>query len=121
LMKKLEVGNKIVLNNIFFAFNKATLTEESQAELDRVFKLLEETPKLKIEMSGHTDNIGSASYNHKLSEARAKAVVDYLVKKGIAADRLTYKGYGMTQPVASNDTEDGRRQNRRTEFKVVEK
>ncbi len=121
LLKKLEVGSKIVLNNIFFDFNKATLTDESIAELDRVYKLLEETPKLKIEMSGHTDNIGSASYNQKLSEERAKAVVDYLVRKGISAGRLTYKGYGMTQPVASNDTEEGRQQNRRTEFKVVEK
>jgi outer membrane protein OmpA-like peptidoglycan-associated protein len=121
LLKKLEVGSKIVLNNIFFDFNKATLTDESLAELDRVFKLLEETPKLKIEMSGHTDNIGSASYNQKLSEERAKAVVDYLVRKGIPTDRLTYKGFGMTQPVAPNDTEEGRQQNRRTEFKVVEK
>jgi len=121
LLKRLEVGTKIILNNIFFDFNKATLTDESIAELDRVYKLLEDTPTLKIEMSGHTDNIGSASYNQKLSEERAKAVVDYLVRKGISADRLTYKGYGMTQPVASNDTEDGRQQNRRTEFKVVEK
>ncbi|MCB2221423.1 MAG: OmpA family protein [Bacteroidetes bacterium] len=121
LLKKLEVGSKIVLNNIFFDFNKATLTDESLAELDRVFKLLEETPKLKIEMSGHTDNIGSASYNQKLSEERAKAVVDYLVRKGISSSRLTYKGYGMTQPVASNETAEGRQQNRRTEFKVVEK
>lgn len=121
LLNKLEVGTKIVLNNIFFDFNKATLTEESVAELDRVYKLLDETPSLKIEMSGHTDNIGSASYNQKLSEERAKAVVDYLVRKGIANDRLTFMGYGMTQPVASNDTEEGRQQNRRTEFKVVEK
>ena len=120
-MKKIEVGNKIVLNNIFFDFDKATLRTESAAELDRLATMLTDIPTLKIEISGHTDNIGSAAYNKTLSQNRAKAVVDYLVKKGIAADRLTYKGYGFDQPIASNDTETGRQQNRRTEFKVVSK
>jgi outer membrane protein OmpA-like peptidoglycan-associated protein len=76
---------------------------------------------LNIEISGHTDNIGSAAYNKTLSEDRAKAVVNYLTKKGISADRLTYKGYGFDQPVAPNNTEEGRQQNRRTEFKVLKK
>jgi len=80
-----------------------------------------DTPSLRIEISGHTDNVGSASYNQKLSESRAKAVVDYLLKKGVDASRLEYKGYGFEQPVASNKTEEGRQQNRRTEFKILGK
>ncbi len=121
LLKKVEVGTKIVLNNIFFDFNKSTLRDESVAELDRLYKLLDELPTLKIEISGHTDNIGSASYNQKLSENRAKSVVSYLTGKGIEKQRMIFKGYGFKQPIASNDTETGRQQNRRTEFKVLEK
>jgi len=120
-MKKIEVGNKIVLNNIFFDFDKATLRPESKSELDRLSKMLSDMPTLKIEISGHTDNIGSAAYNKTLSENRAKSVVDYLVNNKIASDRLTYKGYGFDQPIAPNDTKEGRQQNRRTEFKVVSK
>ena len=121
LLNKLAVGTKIILNNIFFDFNKATLRPESVAELDRLYKMLEDIPTLKIEISGHTDNVGSAQYNQQLSENRAKAVVDYLVDKGISNTRLEYKGYGFKQPIAGNDTEQGRQQNRRTEFKVLEK
>ncbi|MBN3035998.1 MAG: OmpA family protein [Bacteroidales bacterium] len=121
LLKKVAVGTRIVLNNIFFDFDKATLRPESTAELDRLFKLLIDVPTLKIEISGHTDNIGSATYNQKLSQERAKSVVDYLLGKGISQNRLTYIGYGFTQPVAPNDTEEGRQLNRRTEFKVLEK
>ena len=121
LLKKLKVGIKIVLNNIFFDFNKATLRTESVAELDRLNKLMTDTPSLKIEISGHTDNVGSASYNQKLSESRAKAVVDYLEKKGVDPSRMEFKGYGFEQPVASNKTEKGRQQNRRTEFKILGK
>lgn len=121
LLQKVEVGIKIVLNNIFFDFNKATLTDESIAELNQLVRLLNETPTLNIEISGHTDNVGSAAYNKTLSENRAKAVVNYLTKKGISADRLEFAGYGFSQPVASNDTEKGRQQNRRTEFKVLKK
>ena len=83
--------------------------------------MMNDFPSLKIELSGHTDNVGSASYNQKLSESRAKSVVDYLIGKGIATTRLVYKGYGFSQPVADNKTEEGRQQNRRTEFKVLEK
>lgn len=121
LMKKIEVGRSIVLNNIFFDFNKATLRSESASELDRLTELMREMPKLKIEISGHTDNVGSAQYNQKLSESRAQAVVDYLIKKGIAKDRLEFKGYGFEQPIATNDTEEGRQMNRRTEFKIISK
>jgi outer membrane protein OmpA-like peptidoglycan-associated protein/tetratricopeptide (TPR) repeat protein len=121
-LKKVEVGSKIVLKNIFFDFGKATLRSDSESELDRLAKLLTDVPTLKIEISGHTDNVGSQSFNQKLSENRAKSVVEYLVnKKGIAADRLTYVGYGFQQPIATNDTEEGRQQNRRTEFKIISK
>lgn len=120
-LKKVEVGSVIVLNNIFFDFNKSTLRPDSYAELERLLKLLTDMPTLKIEISGHTDNIGSAAYNKTLSENRAKAVVDYLIGKGIKADRLTYVGYGFDKPIATNDTEEGRQMNRRTEFKITSK
>jgi len=120
-LNKVEVGATIILENIFFDFDKATLRSESTAELNRLTKLLNDVPSLKIEISGHTDNIGSDLYNEQLSEDRAKAVVDYLIDNGINADRLTYAGYGETKPIASNDTEEGRQLNRRTEFKVLSK
>lgn len=120
-LKKVEVGSVIVLNNIFFDFNKSTLRNDSYPELERLLKLLNDIPTLKIEISGHTDNIGTAAYNQKLSEQRAKAVVDYLLGKNIKADRLTYVGYGFEKPIATNDTEEGRQMNRRTEFKVTGK
>lgn len=119
-LKKIEAGKNIVLNNIFFDFDKATLRADSKPELDRVAKVLRENPSMKIEISGHTDNKGSATYNLKLSESRAKSVVDYLIANGIEKNRLTYKGYGFLTPIASNDTEEGRQMNRRTEFKVLE-
>jgi len=121
-LNKIVIGSKIVLNNIFFDFDKATITKASTAELENLAKLLIEYPSLKIEISGHTDDKGSDAYNQRLSENRAKAVVDYLVnKKGIEASRLSYKGYGETAPIAPNDTEEGRQMNRRTEFKIVSK
>lgn len=119
LLKKVEIGSKIVLKNIFFEFNEATLRPESIPELERLIKLLNDVPTLKIEISGHTDNVGSELYNQELSEDRAKAVVDFLIAKGIDENRLEYKGYGLTQPIATNETEEGRAMNRRTEFKVL--
>lgn len=118
-LKNISVGTKIVLRNIFFDTGKSTLRKESTNELARLHKLLSDMPTLKIEISGHTDSKGSADLNQKLSEARAKAVVDYLIKAGIPSDRLTYKGYGKEQPVASNESEEGRQLNRRTEFTVL--
>ncbi len=118
-LKKIAVGSSIVLKNIFFDFNQATLRPESKNELDRLVALLNDMPSLKIEISGHTDNIGSAQYNKTLSERRAKSVVDYLIENGISPNRLTYKGYGFDMPIAPNDTEEGRQQNRRTEFKII--
>ncbi|MCK9613298.1 MAG: OmpA family protein [Bacteroidales bacterium] len=120
-LKKLEVGSTIVLNNIFFDFDKSTLRTESYPELERLLKLLNDYPTLKIEISGHTDNKGSASYNKTLSENRAKAVVDYLTGKDINKSRLTYVGFGFDKPIATNDTDEGRQLNRRTEFKILSK
>ncbi len=120
-LERVEVGAKVILKNIFFEFGKSTLKSESYAELNNVIKLLENNETLRIEISGHTDNVGTLKYNTKLSEERAKAVVNYLVKKGIAQNRLEYKGYAFSQPVAPNTTEEGRAQNRRVEFKVLSK
>lgn len=118
-LKKIEIGSKVVLKNIFFDTGKSILRSQSTSELERLLKLLEDVPTLKIEISGHTDNVGSAKMNQGLSEKRAKAVVDYLIGKGIDQTRLTYKGYGFDQPIATNDTDEGRQLNRRTEFKIV--
>ncbi|MDP2384876.1 MAG: OmpA family protein [Bacteroidota bacterium] len=120
-LKKLEIGSTIVLNNIFFESNKSTLKNESETELKRLFQLLIDNSAINIEISGHTDNLGSSAYNQKLSEARAKTVVDYLTAKGINSQRMTFKGYGLEQPIATNDNEFGRQLNRRTEFKIIGK
>lgn len=123
-LKMLAVGNKIVLKNIFFDLDKATLRPESTAELERLLKLMNDVPSLKIELGGHTDSRGSDTYNQQLSEKRAKAVVDYLTSKGISADRLKWAGYGETQLVngCSNGvkcSDEQHQENRRTEFKVL--
>jgi len=121
LLNKVKIGSKIILKNIFFDFDKATLRNESATELNRLVKMLNDVPRMTIEISGHTDNVGSDAYNKQLSEDRAKAVVEYLIEKGIEEDRLTFAGYGESQPIADNDTEEGRQVNRRTEFKVLSK
>ncbi len=118
-LKNLKVGNKIVLRNIFFDTDKATLRPESTAELNRLIKLMNDVPTLKIELGGHTDSQGANAYNQSLSERRAKAVVDYLTKNGISAARLVSKGYGEEEPVSTNETAEGRQENRRTEFKIL--
>lgn len=124
-LKKLSVGSKIVLRNIFFDLDKATLRPESTAELNRLIKLMNDVPTLKIELGGHTDSRGSDSYNQSLSERRAKAVVDYLTDHGIPAGRLKWAGYGETQLVNGcsngvNCSDEQHQENRRTEFKVLE-
>ena len=117
---RIAADASIRLNNVFFDFNKADLKPESTSELNRIVTLLNERPTMQVEIAGHTDNIGSAAYNMKLSERRAKAVSDYLVKNGIDAGRIVAKGYGKTQPLVSNDDEiDGREINRRVEFRIV--
>lgn len=114
-----RMGDRFVLRNVYFDFDKATLRPESKEELNKLVELLTILPTVKIEISGHTDNKGSEAYNVKLSEDRSKAVVEYLVAAGISADRLSYKGYGFSQPIASNETDAGRQLNRRTEFKII--
>lgn len=117
-LKNIAIGNKIALRNIFFDTGKSTLRPESNAELDRLVKLMKDVPGLKIEISGHTDNTGSASLNETLSQSRAEAVVSYLTSKGVSGSRMTAKGYGSSKPIATNATDDGRQQNRRTEFEI---
>ncbi len=117
--KLLTEVKPIILKNVFFETAKADLRPVSITELTRLKKLLEENPDLKIRINGHTDNVGSDVDNLSLSENRAKAVYTYLVQEGIAADRLSYKGYGETIPIDTNDTEEGRQRNRRTEFVIV--
>jgi outer membrane protein OmpA-like peptidoglycan-associated protein len=118
-LKNIKIGSKIALRNIFFDTGKSGLRSESNAELDRLVKLMKDVPTLKIELSGHTDNTGSAKGNISLSQDRAEAVVGYLVSKGIAKTRMTAKGYGSSSPIATNDTSDGRQENRRTEFEIT--
>jgi outer membrane protein OmpA-like peptidoglycan-associated protein len=117
-LKNIAIGSKIALRNIFFDIGKSTLRPESNSELDRLLKLMKDVPTLKIEISGHTDNTGSATLNETLSQSRAEAVVAYLTSKGIAANRMVAKGYGASKPIASNNSEDGKQQNRRTEFEI---
>ncbi len=114
-------GESVVMKNVFFATNSFELESVSFIELDRLVSLLKEHPNLRIEIGGHTDNTGKASYNMTLSQKRAKSVYDYLISKGISAGRLAYRGYGDTMPIMDNDTEFGRGQNRRTEFTIIGK
>lgn len=118
-LQPVALNSNIVLKNIQFESNSYQLLPVSLIELNNLLKILQENPTLKIEIGGHSDNTGSSSENLKLSTLRAKAVVDYLINKGIAANRLTYKGYGETKPIANNTTEEGRAKNRRTEFTVI--
>ncbi|HEY5122651.1 MAG TPA: OmpA family protein [Ignavibacteria bacterium] len=120
-MKPIEIGETVRLNNIFFDFNKSILKPESFQELDRVVKLLNENPKIEIEISGHTDNVGTDEYNLTLSIERANSVVAYIISKGISQTIITAKGYGKSVPVATNDTEEGRQLNRRVEFRILKK
>lgn len=113
-------GERIILKNIFFATDSYQLEKESELELNELVSFLNNNPTLKVELSGHTDNQGSDAYNLELSDNRANSVVDYLVSKGIDKERLVAKGYGLTEPIANNETSEGRAQNRRTELKILE-
>lgn len=118
-LQPIEVNASIVLKNIFFNTKEYVLDPASQVELDKVAQLLMENPTVKIQISGHTDNVGKPADNLLLSNNRAKAVVSYLAGKGISLQRLSFKGYGETVPLAGNNTEEGRATNRRTELKVI--
>ena len=118
-LQPIEAGAAVVLKNIFFDVKKYDLEPASIDELDKVVALLIENPKLAIQISGHTDNLGKASDNLTLSLNRAKSVTAYLLSKGVPARRLTSKGFGDTRPIAKNDTEQGKALNRRTELNVI--
>jgi outer membrane protein OmpA-like peptidoglycan-associated protein len=105
-----------VLEGVEFDYDKATLRPEAAAILDKAADALQHWSSANIEVAGHTDNKGSDDYNMKLSEQRAEAVRNYLISKGVAAERLSAKGYGETKPVADNNTEEGRFKNRRVEL-----
>ena len=118
-LQPIVANASIVLKNIFFDSKQTALKDESLAELDKVVQLMNDNPKLKVEIRGHTDNVGKPADNLKLSTGRAVSVVNYLSGKGIATPRLTFKGFGETKPIADNSTEEGRAKNRRTELVVV--
>ncbi|MFO8066362.1 MAG: OmpA family protein [Bacteroidales bacterium] len=113
-------GETVVLRNIFFETDKYELLPESISELKRLINLLDNNPSLKIEISGHTDSVGTYEYNLELSKNRARSVFNFLVDNGISKSRLTYKGYADTKPIDTNETKEGRANNRRTEFKIIE-
>lgn len=118
-LKKLSIDQKVVLNNVFFDVDSYELEPESKVELDKLVEFLNEQSHIKIEIGGHTDNTGNPKANQLLSENRAKSVHNYLISKGIEPNRLKSKGYGASQPIESNDSEEGRRKNRRTEYRIL--
>ncbi len=119
LLEKIKVGANVTLNNIFFETNEYKLMEPSIAELNLLVDFLNTNDNIAIEIQGHTDNIGEIRLNEKLSDNRAKEVYNYLIEHGISSKRLSYKGFGSIKPKATNTTEEGRHQNRRTEFIVT--
>ena len=121
MLEPIEVGNKVILKNIFFDTNKYQLEPESRSELQKLIEFLALNPTVHIEISGHTDNVGNDDLNQKLSENRAKSVYDFLLSGKVDPARMVYKGYGKTQPIAPNDSDDNRAKNRRTEFKITVK
>jgi len=118
-LKPIKAGANVALNNIFFATNSFTLEDKSLTELKKLVVFMNSNPAVKVELSGHTDNIGSSDANMKLSTQRAKAVSDYLITNGISATRIVYKGYAALKPIADNETEEGRQKNRRLEIKIL--
>jgi outer membrane protein OmpA-like peptidoglycan-associated protein/tetratricopeptide (TPR) repeat protein len=118
-LNPLEAGTKFELRNVFFETGKFELKPESKTELELVVAMLNQNPSMRIQVSGHTDNVGAEANNKLLSENRAKSVVEYLVKSGIDATRLTSKGFGSSQPIMSNDTPEGKAKNRRTEIEIL--
>lgn len=124
-LQPFEVNKPIVIKNVLYDYNKATLRPESKTVLDGVVTIMKDNPKIKVELSAHTDSIGSDAYNNKLSETRAQACVDYIISRGVARDKIFARGYGKTRPIAPNsfpngtDNPEGRQTNRRTEFTVL--
>ena len=120
-INKIEVDSAIILNNVFFNFDKYDLLPESYKELDKLYYLMKTNPSIKIRIEGHTDNIGGYQYNLELSLRRVESVARYLISKGISEQRIETAGYAFNYPIASNETEEGRKMNRRVVFKIIEK
>jgi len=118
-LKNIDIGSKIALRNVFFDTGRAEVKIDSYPELDRLIQLMNDVPSLKIELSGHTDNVGGKAANESLSQRRAEAVRQYLVSRSVDGSRVTAKGYGSSRPVDSNATKEGRANNRRTEFEIT--
>ncbi len=120
IITPIKRGAQTVLKNIFFDFDEITLKPESVGELNRLKELFGDNPNIEVEIAGHTDSVGTKSYNLKLSRGRAQSVADWLIENGIALSRLTVMGYGESQPIADNATEEGMQQNRRVVFEVID-
>ena len=120
-LRPIRVGEKMLLANVFYEIDSWELKKESMSELNTLVTMLSENKVLLIEIGGYTDSTGSGEYNLTLSEKRAMSVVSYLVNKGISSERLKYKGYGNNSPIGDNVTTEGRRLNRRTEAKIIER
>jgi OOP family OmpA-OmpF porin len=118
---RVQLPEKYTLNNVFFDFNKATLTGESYKELNQLTTFMKAQKTMIIEIAGYTDNIGTEEENLKLSQERADAIRTYLLQHGVHARKIVAKGYGASGPVATNDTPEGRKLNRRTEIHIVQK
>lgn len=118
-LNPIKKGQSFVMNNVFFETDEYSLSKLSRTELDKLYSMLVLNPDVNIMICGHTDDVGSAEYNQQLSEKRAKAVYSYLIEDGIPPSRLQYKGFGKSQPVSENDTEEGRALNRRTEIIIL--
>jgi len=126
ILDKIEINKIFVLENIYYNFNKFDIRPDAALELDKLVTLLADNPEIKIELSSHTDSVDTDDYNIWLSQKRAESAVEYIVKHGVAPDRLVAKGYGESKPIARNSNPDGsdnpagRQKNRRTEFKILE-
>ncbi|WP_421764470.1 OmpA family protein [Ekhidna sp.] len=118
-LQRVEFGQVLVLKNIYFETNSFELSQKSDSELQNAFQLLKENPAISVEIAGHTDNTGAAAFNEELSENRARQVYIQLVNRGIKKERLSFKGYSDFQPIEPNDTPEGRKSNRRIEFRVL--
>jgi len=119
MLRQIEVGMTVRLKNIYFDFDKTTLKKESFVELNKVVEFLRSNPSVEIQIEGHTDSKGSDEYNLNLSQGRSQSVVDYLISQGIDGNRLRAQGFGESKPIDTNDTDEGRANNRRVEFTVV--
>ena len=120
-VKPIELGASYKLNDIYFGTNSYELSFKSKEIIESFIEFLKDNPKIKAEIQGHTDDVGNDKSNLVLSENRARSVLDFIVQQGVASERLTYKGYGKTKPIASNSNDEGRAKNRRTVFVITQK